>query len=67
MIFLLRITCEIIGEVSLYKFELIEKKEEINLLLNKVKNCNELEEFSSKYATTDSGSLGKLKYNEFGS
>ena len=55
---------EIIGEVSLYKFELIEKKEEINLLLNKIKNCNELEEFSNKYATADSGSLGVLKYNE---
>ena len=55
---------EIIDDVSLYKFELIEKKEEINLLLNKIKNCDELAEFSSKYATTNSGSLGTLKYNE---
>ena len=55
---------ELIGEVSLYKFELIEKNEEINLLLKKIKNCDELVEFSNKYATTDSGSLGKLKFNE---
>ena len=55
---------EIIDEVSLYKFELIEKKEEINLLLNKIKNCDELDEFSNKYATATSGSLGTLKYNE---
>ena len=55
---------EIIGKVSLYKFELIEKKEEINLLLNKIKNCDELEEFANKYATANSGSLGTLKYNE---
>ena len=55
---------ELIGEVSLYKFELIEKNEEINLLLKKIKNCDELVEFSNKYATTDSGSLGKLKFTE---
>ena len=55
---------ELIGEVSLYKFELIEKNEEINLLLKKIKNCDELVKFSNKYATTDSGSLGKLKFNE---
>ena len=55
---------EIIDEVSLYKFELIEKKEEINLLLNKIKNCDELDEFSNEYATATSGSLGTLKYNE---
>ena len=55
---------ELIGEVSLYKFELIEKNEEINLLLKKIKNCDELVKFSNKYATTDSGSLGKLKFTE---
>ena len=55
---------ELIGEVSLYKFEIIEKNEETNLLLNKVKNCDELAEFTNKYATSDSGSLGTLKYNE---
>ena len=55
---------ELIGDVSLYKFELIEKNEEINLLLKKIKNCDELVKFSNKYATTDSGSLGKLKFTE---
>ena len=34
------------------------------MLLNKIKNCDELAEFSSKYATTNSGSLGMLKYDE---
>ena len=55
---------EIINEVSVFRFRLIEANDEINSLLNKVKNCSELEEFSEKYATSDSGSLGMLKYQE---
>ena len=55
---------EIINEVSVFRFRLIEANDEINSLLNKVKSCSELEEFSEKYATSDSGSLGMLKYQE---
>ena len=55
---------EIIDQVSLYRFQLIEKNEEVNLLMNKVKNCNELEEFSKKYASANSGALGVLNFNE---
>jgi len=55
---------EIINQVSLFRFKLIETNDKINLLLNKIKNCNELEEFSKKWATADSGSLGMLNFNE---
>ena len=55
---------EIISQVSLFRFKLIEINEEINLLMNKIKNCSELEDFSKKYASVDSGSLGTLNYNE---
>ena len=55
---------EIISQVSLFRFKLIEINEEINLLMNKIKNCNELEDFSKKYASVDSGSLGMLNYDE---
>ena len=58
---------EIINQVSLFRFKLIETNEKINLLMNKIKNCNELEDFSEKYASVDSGSLGKLKYDELSS
>ena len=52
------------NEVSLFKFQLIELNDKINLLLNEIKNCNELEDFSKKYGSVDSGSLGMIKYNE---
>ena len=55
---------EIINEVSLFRFQLTELNDEINLLLNEIKNCNELEDFSKKYGSVDSGSLGMIKYNE---
>ena len=55
---------EIVNQVSLFRFKLIETSEEINLLLNKIKSCNELEDFSKKYASVDSGSLGMLNYSE---
>ena len=55
---------EIISQVSLFRFKLIEINEKINLLMNKIKNCSELEEFSEKYASSNSGPLGMLKYNE---
>ena len=55
---------EIISQVSLFRFKLITINEEINLLMNKIKNCNELEDFSKKYASVDSGSLGMLNYDE---
>ena len=55
---------EIISQVSLFRFKLIEINEEINLLMNKIKNCSELEDFSKKYASVDSGSLGTLNYDE---
>jgi len=55
---------EIITQVSLFRFKLIEINEEINLLMNKIKNCSELEDFSKKYASVDSGSLGTLNYDE---
>ena len=55
---------EIINQVSLFRFQLIEKNKEVNLLMNKVKNCNELEEFSKKYASANSGALGLLNFNE---
>ena len=32
--------------------------------MNELKNCDELSEFSKKWATGDSGSLGKLSFNE---
>ena len=55
---------EIIQNVSLFRFKLAEKNEKINLLMNELKNCDELSEFSKKWATGDSGSLGKLSFNE---
>ena len=55
---------EIINEVSLFRFQLTELNDEINLLLNEIKNCSELEDFSKKYGSVDSGSLGMIKYNE---
>ena len=55
---------EIINQVSLFRFRLIETNEEINLLLNKIKSCKELDGFSKKYASQDSGSLGMLNYAE---
>ena len=55
---------EIISQVSLFRFKLITINEEINLLMNKIKNCSELEVFSEKYASVDSGSLGMLNYDE---
>ena len=55
---------EIINQVSLFRFRLIETNEEINLLLNKIKSCKELDDFSKKYASLDSGSLGMLNYAE---
>ena len=54
----------IINEVLLFKFQLIAPNDEINLLLNEIKNCNELEDFSKKYGSVDSGSLGMIQYNE---
>ena len=55
---------EIINEVSLFRFQLIEPNDEKKLLLNQIKNCNELEDFSKKYGSADSGTLGMIKYNE---
>ncbi len=55
---------EIINNVSLFRLQLIKNNNEINSQLKNVKNCKELEEFTNKYGTSDSGSLGNLKYNE---
>ena len=55
---------EIISQVSLFRFKLIETNEETNSLINKIKNCDELKNFSKKYATEDSGSLGNVNYAE---
>ena len=58
------IGAEIIKEVLLFKFQFIETNDKINLLLNEIKNCIELEDFSKKYGSVDSGSLGMIQYNE---
>ena len=55
---------EIIDSVSLFRFKILENNEEINSLLEKVKNCNDLKNFSEKYGTSDSGNLGTFKYDE---
>tara|TARA_B100000686_G_scaffold349730_1_gene443804 strand:+ start:5189 stop:6448 length:1260 start_codon:yes stop_codon:yes gene_type:complete len=55
---------EIINSVSLFRFKILENNEEINSLLEKVKNCNDLKNFSEKYGTSDSGNLGTFKYDE---
>jgi len=55
---------EIISQVSLFRFKLIEANEETNSLINKIKDCDELKNFSKKYATEDSGSLGNVNYLE---
>ena len=55
---------EIIDKVSLFQLNLIDENEKILSELKKVYNCSELEKFSEKYATNDSGPLGFIKYNE---
>ena len=55
---------ETISLVSLFRFRIIENNEETKDLLKKINNCNELEDFSKKYATSDSGSLGEFNYSE---
>ena len=55
---------ETISDVSLFRIELIEKNDEVYQLLNNIGNCNELEEFTKTYGSTDSGSLGSFKYIE---
>ena len=55
---------EIISKVSLFRLQLLDKKKEVNSLLKNIKDCNELDEFTTKYGTADSGSLGTLNYNE---
>tara|TARA_B100000029_G_scaffold516355_1_gene629048 strand:+ start:12628 stop:13890 length:1263 start_codon:yes stop_codon:yes gene_type:complete len=55
---------EIISKVSLFRLQLLDQKKEVNSLLKNIKDCNELDEFTTKYGTADSGSLGTLNYNE---
>ena len=48
----------------MFQVNLIDENEKILSKLKKVYNCSELEKFSEKYATNDSGPLGFIKYNE---
>jgi len=58
------IGAEEINQVSLFKFQLIEKNEKVTSLMAKIKNCDELKKFSNKWGTEDSGSLGMLNFDE---
>ena len=55
---------DIISEVSLFQFQLLEENDETLSMLSNIKNCDELEVFSEKYASVDSGALGMFKYTE---
>ena len=55
---------EKISQVSLFKFKLLNKNTKTLSTLNKINNCDELKEFSKKYGSVDSGSLGNLNFDE---
>mgnify|MGYP001319477533 CR=1 FL=1 len=55
---------EVINEISLFKIQLKEKKEETINILSKIKNCSELEDFSNEHGTDESGSLGMFNFAE---
>ena len=55
---------EVIENVSLFRFRLIIDDEKVRNLIKDIKDCDQLQDFSNKYATTDSGALGDVKYSE---
>lgn len=55
---------DVIKDVSLFRFKIIEKNDETQSLIKKINNCKELEEFSKEYASSESGSLGNLSFDE---
>ena len=55
---------EIIDKVSLFQIDLIDENEETLSKLKENNNCSDLEKFSKKYGSTNSGPLGFVKYNE---
>tara|TARA_B100000427_G_C15500112_1_gene591606 strand:+ start:486 stop:1757 length:1272 start_codon:yes stop_codon:yes gene_type:complete len=55
---------EVIENVSLFRFRLIIDDEKVRNLIKDIKDCDQLQDFSNKYATTDSGALGEVKYSE---